>query len=268
MPVGPGDHRGAAAEDRVAGEQGVVGGQDEGAGVGRVPGVATTRRARGRRRVIDLAVADVVVPAAEGPHRGPGQLGKRSADSAWSRWPCVSSVRATRGTVRIDVVQHPRQVSLVERSGSMTTASVEPGSSEDPGVGAVEGHRRRGWAPARTCARVWPGPPTQCSATGRRPSPAAASMRDAPGRRASTVGTGMTGATGGCSAMNARRARRRCRSPRRCTTVGGSMEAPQRHTGRQQGPRRRSPSRRSSASLVWPSALWSAGIGAAKNHVS
>ena len=73
----------------------------------------------------------------------PVSSAKRAAPSAWSGWPWVSRVSATRLPARSAVSMTCAQVALVERAGVDDDGEVGVRLGDDPGVGAVQRHRRR-----------------------------------------------------------------------------------------------------------------------------
>ena len=105
-------------------------GSSEGQRVGGVPGRGDDaqlepghRRPRRRRRGRRSA-------AAERAHRGAGQLREPGRRSAWSGWPWVSSMRATRSPRAATCVERRRR-GAARRSGpgSTTTHRCDPGSA-------------------------------------------------------------------------------------------------------------------------------------------
>lgn len=174
-PVGVGDHRGAAPEDGVPGQHGPVGGQVE---AERVGGVA------GRRHDPQLQPAGGDdVPGAEPlvaqpqrrverAHRGPGQLGEAGGALGVvgvavgeQRQPDPPPGRLGGGHDRL-------QVPLVQRPRVDDHGQLRAGLGDEPGVGAVQRHRRgvgredvdgAGGGRARDGA---PGLPGQCGGVG------------------------------------------------------------------------------------------------------
>ena len=141
--VGPGDDGRAAAEDRVAGEQGVVGGEHEGERVARVTRASRTARISRPPTVIVSPAHRSSWPRPNARTGAPVSSWKRSALSAWSSWPWVSRVRATRRPDSATRRSTCCEVALVERARVDDDDLVGARLGEQPRVGAVEGHRRR-----------------------------------------------------------------------------------------------------------------------------
>ena len=111
--------------------------------VGGVPG-------RGQHPHLDAGRGDHVALAqprrrrAAAPGRAPAPAPRsaraaRRAPSEWSRWPWVSRIAATAPGGRGDRAQVPAS----SGPGSTTTARRGAGVAQQPGVGAVQRHRRR-----------------------------------------------------------------------------------------------------------------------------
>ena len=196
------------------------------------PGVATTaargrppapgRRPRGRR--------------GRGRARAPGapvSSANRAAASAWSLWPWVSSVwppAPAAGDASSTAPGGPRGAAR----GRRRRTSVRPRLGQHPRVRAVQGHRARGWAPARRRARS--AEPTPGSASPAQPPVTAAARSGRRPRRRSGSAPASTRRMAACSASERAQPRRPAPPPRR-RPRSGAASSPARPLGPQHGRR-------------------------------
>ena len=94
------------------------------------PGVATTVTSSPATATTSPSVRSPSRAGSERAHRRAGRAPRTGrAPSAWSGWPWVSSVGATRSPRQATWSSTAAQVPLVQRPGSTTTHRCEPGSA-------------------------------------------------------------------------------------------------------------------------------------------
>ena len=89
----------------------------------------------------DVAVAEVVVAAADGAHPGAGQLGEPRGALGVVVVPVGEHGQGHPGAALLDDAQDGGEVALVERPGVDDDGLGRAGLEQHPGVRAVEGHR-------------------------------------------------------------------------------------------------------------------------------